>query len=72
MDYAHEDSQLKEMFDAVKKDKMYQSVVEKLRSGMMKDEVVVQEEWRPGGLKSLHLPHDGVHKTREIANERYY
>ena len=34
--------------------------------------LVVPEECRPHILKALHVPHAGVNKTREMANERYY
>ena len=109
MNYAREDVQLKKMFIAVKEDQTYQMVVERLKSGMTKEEViklpkgdpareyrevwdrlttiddkpdtimlvdnlrlVVPEKCRADILKALHLPHAGVNKTREMANERYY
>ena len=34
--------------------------------------LVVPEGCWEGILKALHLPHAGVQKTREMANERYY
>ena len=40
MNYAREDVQLKKMFKAVEEDEVYQSVVNRLRSGMTREDVV--------------------------------